>query len=176
MHVTAYRAELERKAYARLGTVEHGWRLTARARASGASRQRFDCECSECGARETFSAAQLREAPVCVHCGMNVPEQLTGHRQRLLERLRSLPRLSGETFWVEDRDLIAWMELNPGPARLEEIGRAFGISRERVRQIVEGALPKLRAQLERQGVTEDELAPLFIPARSGAVEAAPGAE
>jgi transcriptional regulator with XRE-family HTH domain len=39
-----------------------------------------------------------------------------------------------------------------GPHTLDEVGQALGITRERVRQIEEAALPRLRRGLERAGV------------------------
>lgn len=46
-------------------------------------------------------------------------------------------------------------------ATLEEIGEEFGLTRERTRQIQEGALSKLRHRLQVRGVSKHDVADMF---------------
>jgi len=43
------------------------------------------------------------------------------------------------------------------PTTLEDVGREIGLTRERVRQIQVDALKRLRATLERHGLTPDQV-------------------
>jgi hypothetical protein len=53
-----------------------------------------------------------------------------------------------------------------GPHTLEEIARLYGVTRERIRQIEEKALERLRKRLERARITEEMAAELGRPAAS----------
>jgi RNA polymerase primary sigma factor len=50
------------------------------------------------------------------------------------------------------------------PCTLEEVGRAFGVTRERIRQIQELALKKLRRKMEQRDQPQEELADTFAVA------------
>jgi RNA polymerase primary sigma factor len=43
------------------------------------------------------------------------------------------------------------------PHTLEEIGKVFGLTRERVRQIEAGALTKLRGVMAKKSITADQI-------------------
>ena len=76
-------------------------------------------------------------------------------REMLKERIESV--LSTLTF--REREIIK-LRYGIGDGytyTLEEVGRIFRVTRERVRQIQGEALDKLRAQLERRGYTKDAL-------------------
>lgn len=80
-----------------------------------------------------------------------------------MARLAAVPRLDDETpFAIDGAAQAAVSEL--GPMSLEECGRAFGVCRERIRQIEVLALAKVRAAVEGAGWSaEDVLAVLARP-------------
>ena len=51
------------------------------------------------------------------------------------------------------RDIIAGQYLNPSKVRLKDLGRKHKISGERVRQIKEKALGKMRRELKKKAIT-----------------------
>jgi len=54
--------------------------------------------------------------------------------------------------WEDDEWAQTWVARHPGGATLEEVGDALGIVRERVRQVEEVAMLKLRRAARQQGL------------------------
>ena len=46
---------------------------------------------------------------------------------------------------------------NGKPKTLEEVGQHFGVTRERIRQIQDGALKKMRVKMEKRDTPDPEL-------------------
>ncbi|MEM4658809.1 MAG: RNA polymerase sigma factor RpoH [Candidatus Methanosuratincola sp.] len=69
------------------------------------------------------------------------------------EAIKSGLKLAMATLKEREKYIIKHRILAEKPMTLEEIGKKLNISRERVRQIENAALAKIRALLEKQGVT-----------------------
>lgn len=63
--------------------------------------------------------------------------------------------------WENDTEARNFVAQHPEGATLKEIGDHFGVSRERVRQIQKDALLRLRRELERMGLTQDDIRSYF---------------
>lgn len=97
----------------------------------------------------------IRRAPNCA-CG--APKRKTEARCDECFGLRFREKgLSPITRFHDDADAMRFVDENPGGASLGEIARAFGLTRERVRQIESVALPKLRERLQRAGISREDL-------------------
>src|SRR6056297_2890779 len=68
--------------------------------------------------------------------------QLKGLRRILVDALKTLPS--------RERSIIVATQVSDPPATLEELGMRYGISRERVRQLRERGLERLRAALRKR--------------------------
>jgi RNA polymerase primary sigma factor len=85
----------------------------------------------------------------------------------LLETDTELVREVLATLTERENTILSWrFGLADGNQRtLEEIGAKMGLTRERIRQIQDQALKKLRAKMEeRDAPTEDEALPLAVAA------------
>ena len=54
--------------------------------------------------------------------------------------------------------VLDWLDANPGPHTLEEVGILFGVTRERIRQIEAKGLKNLEKQCRRAGLHWSEIA------------------
>jgi RNA polymerase primary sigma factor len=85
----------------------------------------------------------------------------------LLETDTELVREVLATLTERENSILSWrFGLADGNQRtLEEIGAKMGLTRERIRQIQDQALKKLRAKMEeRDAPTDDEALPLAVAA------------
>ena len=55
--------------------------------------------------------------------------------------------------WEADRWARAWVDAHPGGATLEEVGKALGVTRERVRQVEEMGMRKFERAARKQGLS-----------------------
>src|SRR6056297_1856509 len=73
--------------------------------------------------------------------------QLKGLRRILVDALKTLPS--------RERDIVIATQVSEPPATLEDLGTRYGISRERVRQLREKGLERLRAALRQRDLGLD---------------------
>ncbi|MBF0093921.1 MAG: RNA polymerase sigma factor RpoH [Alphaproteobacteria bacterium] len=92
-------------------------------------------------------------------------ETVYGEREESALRRRLLLQ-SMESLNPRERRIIEARQLSNTPMTLEELGRDFGISRERARQIETAAMAKLTSAVKSRWVALN--APLALPARSPA--------
>jgi RNA polymerase sigma-32 factor len=67
-------------------------------------------------------------------------------------RLRTALQTALSTLTLRERCIIKERFLGEKPQTLEELGRVFGVSRERIRQLEQRALQKIRTALIQAGV------------------------
>lgn len=173
---TEARARDDEEHEARIGRTFAHWRVEASAVRENGLRA-YGCECTSCGNLETLSTAELLSAPVCLGlndddqpCLAGAPAELDEHHALVLARLAAVPQLDPDLPWERDAECRAWMAEHD-ESTLEEVGRAIGVSRERVRQIEEAALRKMRHGLEALDVGPEDLA-LILSRRSRAMASA----
>ncbi len=75
------------------------------------------------------------------------PEALTADREESRYRMGLLERAM-EQLNERERHIISERRLSDDPMTLEELGRIYGISRERIRQLEERAFNKIRAAMQ----------------------------
>lgn len=122
------------------------WRVEGTERRQG-STAACRAACSSCGHVEVLSASEVLMEAVCLECFAGAPEKIDRHSARRLARLAAVPRLDPDVPGDRDAAFLAWMDLHPGASSLEEVGRAFGISRERARQLEQTAIAKLHRRV-----------------------------
>lgn len=140
---------------ARIGRTFNHWRVEASEGRHG-SVLLYRCVCVECGALEVFGATELLAGAVCFSCLAGAPEGLDGPSARALARLAAVPRLDPSVPWAKDADARAWVA-ECGASTLEECGRAYGLSAQRVAQIEKQALAKLRAMVRGKGYGPEDV-------------------
>jgi RNA polymerase sigma-32 factor len=146
-----------RRLRARLGDLEG--RLTAEARATIATELGVDEAEVEVMAARIGGPDRSLDAPVTGDAEENwmglLPDErdrpdeeaeiaIDGERRRTLVG-RALDRLS-----PRERAVVEVRRLADDPVTLEQLGREMGVSKERVRQIEQAALAKMRAFIERE--------------------------
>lgn len=99
----------------------------------------------------------------CTRCGEPCEKKPSYHGRcdacaSVHEDLSDSPAIDALTRWEEDEIAQAVVALNPDGATLEQVGELIGVTRERVRQIEDKALAKLRARAASFGLTASDLA------------------
>lgn len=107
---------------------------------------REDRECPVCGAIKQVGQARCRDCR-----GLHITDG----------------RVNAHETFGQDEQARSFVEENVGGATLHEVGLALGVTRERVRQIEEVALRKLRAALRLQGVTLEDVVEVLMRPRPG---------
>lgn len=97
--------------------------------------------------------------PVCVDCGDSISG---GDAERCIDcmalaQLRQGSDIDPHTRYEDDLRCQAVVSAHPDGINNDQIGQLLGISRERVRQILDGAIARLRKRCELAGITEDEV-------------------
>jgi RNA polymerase sigma-32 factor len=113
--------------------IEMDRRLSSRDLSLNAPRSHDDGEGSE------FQDGLMDESPD--------PESLTADREESVYRTGLLHRAM-EQLNERERHIISERRLSDDPMTLEELGRIYGISRERIRQLEERAFNKIRLAIE----------------------------
>jgi len=103
---------------------------------------------------ETFSEDGREERGDYLICPAPNPEEILLRKQTADIRSRLLDEAM-ECLSERERQIVQMRRLHDVPLTLEDIGKAFGISKERVRQLETRALEKIRAFITR-GKKEDE--------------------
>lgn len=88
----------------------------------------------------------------------SAPAASDAGRESIIEGARNLLQKGLALLTARERDVVVWhygLGSGAGPMTLDQIGRSFGVSKERIRQIERKALAKLRSAL---GGQEAELA------------------
>ena len=75
--------------------------------------------------------------------------------------------IDGTTRYADDARCQYVVAAHPDGINNEQIGELLGISRERVRQIVDSALDSLRRRCAVAGITEDDVRELFARRAQG---------
>lgn len=113
--------------------IEMDRRLSSRDLSLNAPRSHEDGEGSE------FQDSLMDESPS--------PEALTADREESGYRMGLLQRAM-EQLTERERHIISERRLSDDPMTLEELGRVYGISRERIRQLEERAFNKIRVAIQ----------------------------
>lgn len=113
--------------------IEMDRRLSSRDLSLNAPRSHEDGEGSE------FQDGLIDESPS--------PEALTAEREESGYRMGLLQRAM-EQLTERERHIISERRLSDDPMTLEELGRVYGISRERIRQLEERAFSKIRVAIQ----------------------------
>lgn len=74
--------------------------------------------------------------------------------------------------WEADRWARAWVAAHPGGATLDEVGKALGVTRERVRQVEESGMRKFEREARRCGVAMRDLLEVLREVRERRAEVA----
>lgn len=75
--------------------------------------------------------------------------------------------LDWRTSYADDERCRALIESHPDGMTLHEVGMAFGVSRERIRQIEEIALKRLLARCKLAGISREDVASMLSTKRGG---------
>lgn len=113
--------------------IEMDRRLSSRDLSLNAPRSHEDGEGAE------FQDGLLDESPS--------PESLTADREETNYRMGLLQKAM-EQLNERERHIISERRLSDDPMTLEELGRIYGISRERIRQLEERAFNKIRTAVQ----------------------------
>lgn len=87
--------------------------------------------------------------------------------------LAGFPAIDGHTPWSDDERCRALVESHPDGMTLHEVGVAFGVSRERIRQIEEIALKRLLARCELAGISREDVGAMLSTKPGSGTDAAP---
>ena len=123
--------------------VEMDRRLASRDLSLNAPRSHDDGEGSE------FQDSLMDDGPS--------PESLTADREESVYRMGLLQKAL-EQLNERERHIISERRLSDHPMTLEELGRIYGISRERIRQLEERAFHKVRAAVHEMTVDATSVA------------------
>lgn len=137
---------------AQIGRVYQGWTVLSAAgvvdEGSGRRarrRQAYVLRCPHCPQTKELSASRLyKRLPVSCGCKTAEARQVAQRSMKAWWRkngdARGIERIPNTPWSAEDQ---AFVQAHPDGARLEEIGDHFGVTRERIRQLVERAMRKI---------------------------------
>lgn len=110
----------------------------------------YEWRCVECGARELLTSARASQRKICRHDADGVYRSrkasevdVDAHARASEARMSKRGYIDPSTRYEDDVDAQEFVSRHPDGATLDQVAEAFGVTRERARQIEEGALHKI---------------------------------